>query len=225
MNKSLTILIVVAGCVVGLWIIGRLTNMLQYFSSPTTTNYPTIKKGDHLFASNLKKPKRFDFICYSASNAELGKHIRVHRLCGIEGDKIEIRNGDLYVNNEPVDNNLSISYPYVMSRPDLKTLEESEFIDEWSVQDLSADSVVTYMSTKSIISHSIKARRYILDKDYEDKLISIKFSRAWNQDHFGPIVVPKGKYFVLGDNRLASEDSRYLGFIDKDDYVATALVE
>jgi signal peptidase I len=111
-RKILFTLAIIAAGIVGLYITGRLTGMLVTYSIPTSSNEPTINPGDRVVSSNLVTPDRLDFICYHYNDPMYGKSIFLFRLCGMPGDVVEIRNGDLYINNSNADNSLNLMYEY-----------------------------------------------------------------------------------------------------------------
>lgn len=198
-------------------IVFRLTYALQIFSFTSGSNEPTIPEGRVVFTSNLKEPKRFDFIAFK-NNTQPGSPIWLFRVCGIAGDSVEIRDGDLYVNGSAVDSLFTLSHSYIIPIKDTARINTG--VSPVNVSDSTALVIIADAEIKNGgIGHS----RYILPVDVTDARIEKIFGQQWNIDHFGPVAVPKDSYFLLGDSRTGAVDSRYIGFINKKDFRGTVL--
>ena len=72
-----------------------------------------------------------------------------------------------------------------------------------------------YINGKYIKEDYIQHIDYrIIPREKGHLYINSKFMGS--RDNFGPLIIPEEKYFMMGDNRDNSSDSRYWGFLDKE---------
>jgi signal peptidase I len=151
---------------------------------PTGSMKPTIFVGDHFFLDKIAFPGNYpaairpylphrrvqhgDIIAFKSPT---DKNIPfVKRVIGCPGDTIEIRNKNVYVNGQRLDE------PY-------KIHVDSGIYgnDAWTPQELAT------------------------------------------RDNYGPQTVPPDNFFVMGDNRDDSSDSRFWGYVDRNSIIGKPL--
>jgi signal peptidase I len=225
--KPLFITTLLTGLLVGLWLIGKATSTLQLLRAKSRTNHPALPLGKLFFTSNLKKPKQFSLICYRPHPAEnappSGKRHKwlTHRLCGLPGDVLEIKAGILYINGVNADENLNLTHIFKVNQKDSSSIKH----DPKLVYTIPPYSDILYMplEDKYVQVHQLPCEKYLLPPGLREEAIFRMYKKNWNQDNFGPVRIPAGQWFVLGDNRSISIDSRHFGFIDHSTFMGSIL--
>jgi len=218
--KKWLLVFVIVGLLFWIWVALRLTHTLEYYSLPGVSDAPTLPKGSIVFASRLKTPDFNNFICFKKPT-QSSPHI--YRCIGKPADIIEIKSGKVYRNgkllDEPFTNN-----NYIITRNQLNRV--NGYI-EANKNELTPLSDTTYRVTLS--GNELKAYHLSLIPDVSPKAATNEYmfddfkKAGYNEDYLGPVKVPAGCYFLLGDNRHNALDSRYIGFIKKDEIIATVL--
>lgn len=227
-KKPLIILAIIGGIVIGLFIVGKLTGAFTYHTLRSGANSPTLQPGSIFFSSNLVSPKRQDLIVFNFQAPELGKQLWVFRLCGMPGDKIEIKNGTVYANGHDTDKPLNLKLMYLI--PDTSIITVTEYFDledDDSPVQIDSGRAIAFLSKeqmKELTAIKIPCERYLHSKTQPPPPeIEAIYHQPWTIEDFGPVEVPKDHYFVLGDNRYMAQDSRYIGFIKKSDLYGVVL--
>jgi len=212
--------------VVLIFIIFRILNwigFLQNFRVYSTENEPALKEQDWKFGTNLIKPKRLDFISYKVREEGVNPYLKTHRLIGLPNDTLEIKDGLVFINGQNLDQNLNLKQYYIVSFEELYKLQDQiKNLKRDRNKRIGPDSVIVSLSDKEI-RRTFKPKMPIFDEP--EKIIQETYNHPWSQDQFGPLIIPKNKFFAIGDNRDVSYDSRYLGLIDKSDITAVLFVE
>ncbi|MBX3280357.1 MAG: signal peptidase I [Acidobacteria bacterium] len=186
-----------------------MTFIAQAVQVPTGSMQNNIHIGDHLFVNKFvfgeptpwlrgllptREIRRGDIIVFKYPLDPQTNYVK--RVVGLPGDSIRINGTKIIVNNEE--------------------LPEKRVVIRLMGSDYSAHPVVRTEAVPSGAAYTV----YYDDREHDPE--DDEFSSAG----YGvrePAIVPPDSYFVLGDNRDNSQDSRYWGFVPRSNIVGRAL--
>ncbi|MCV2531212.1 MAG: signal peptidase I, partial [Candidatus Lightella neohaematopini] len=214
--------------------------LIEPFNILSGSMIPNLLQGDFIFVEKISYgiknpisnnyflkfhvPNRGDLIVFSYPNDKNIKYIK--RIIGIPGDKIIYD----YINKE-----ISIYPNYIRSLNNKITIKYSDLV-------FSNFKQVFYFRDNKIIScyttnKLSNKEHYIKLLEKKESLSKLSYNILINPEQYDQIdyyfrqnkniisewIVPANKYFVMGDNRDNSFDSRYWGFVSDNNIIGRAI--
>lgn len=194
--------------------------LVEPFKIPSGSMIPTLLVGDFILVNkftygiripvinhkiiDLNQPRRGEVMVFRYPENPTLDYIK--RVVGLPGDTLEYRdNKRLYVNGELVKTDRPEDYQYMESG-------------------LSFVNAVRLLETLGAHSHSI-----LINPDAPPLQLAgvrqfpMRENCDYNNEGFR-CVVPANHYFMMGDNRDSSSDSRYWGFVPEENIVGKAFL-
>jgi signal peptidase I len=235
MKKFIISAAIAGAAIVLLIIVARLSGMVQFYHGATGSMSPTIEPGDEFFATNMVKPKHNDIIIFKRKMDEFDgvespgtMATFTYRLIAMGGEKIEIRNGLAYVNDKLADDSTKLKFIYEFDGSKTKTILEALHLSETIF-----DNGEWMMNGGTKTNASLNYQQFIIAnkitpiKKFQDtpgmNLYQNVIAKNWTPSNYGPIIIPVGHYFLLGDNRDGARDSRYIGPINNKDVTGVVI--
>ena len=167
---------------------------------PTGSMKPTILEGDLVFINKTAYDLRFPLTSYRLaqwSNPQRGDIV----ICFSPEDQMRLIKRIIAVPGDTIESRNNTLF--LNGEPAIYTEIDSKYT-EYLATELRQRSV---LATENLygFTHPVMS------------IPSIPAAR-----NFGPITVPEGKYFVMGDNRDKSKDSRHFGFVDREVIIGKA---
>jgi len=221
--RSRNIVFVVIAIFIGLIYLFNVSGILKSYKIPSSSSEPNLKVGSRILGSSLKKPERLDFAYFKFSDSLEGWTI-VKRLIALPGDTLKCKKGNYYVNGKNIDENINLRFSYKMLPKIFDTYIKGKIENTEYYRYYNSDSVVAMLDDSFVQNLPVE-----LDRNYNKNrtmLSSEIFDRnvEWTSSDFGPIIIPENKYFFSGDNRDNSIDSRYRGYVDRENILGTVLI-
>jgi signal peptidase I len=216
--RKLSAVLVVVGVILLVFIICNFLGLYSFYKTASVDNEPSLKFNKMVSVTNLKSPKTGDIIAYRFNETK-----RMHRIMAGEGDIIEIKRGRVFVNDKDFDKDISTMHTYKINKHQYLLLKPEGVIDPLKDVRFNQVDYSVFIEDRVADKYNFSKYKLVSEEDETSEEIRRIFGKNWNKDNFGPLLVPQGKVFVMGDNRDNSEDSRYLGFIDSSDILGVVI--